>query len=60
MTDLVLEGKLFLAPIDRHVQRILDVATGTGKAHVIRFRFHDLGPLAELVMTPRDMGYRYG
>lgn len=30
MTDLVLDGELFLAPIDSHPQRILDLGTGTG------------------------------
>lgn len=30
MTDLVLDGQLFLAPIDSNPQRILDLGTGTG------------------------------
>lgn len=30
MVDLVLDGRLFLAPIGENPQRILDLATGTG------------------------------
>ncbi|KAH0559610.1 hypothetical protein GP486_003875 [Trichoglossum hirsutum] len=30
MTTLLLEGKLYLAPIDKHPQRVLDIGTGTG------------------------------
>lgn len=30
MLTLLLDGKLFLAPIDPNVQQVLDVGTGTG------------------------------
>ena len=32
MHTLVLDGKLFIAPIGDNVQKVLDVGTGTGKS----------------------------
>ena len=30
LTEVILEGKLYLAPINRSPERILDIGTGTG------------------------------
>ncbi|KAL1953628.1 hypothetical protein VTO42DRAFT_2414 [Malbranchea cinnamomea] len=46
MTDLVLEGRLFLAPIDSNPHRILDLGTGTG---IWAIDVGDMYPSAEVL-----------
>ncbi|RYP76324.1 hypothetical protein DL769_003664 [Monosporascus sp. CRB-8-3] len=52
VSTLLLDGKLFLAPIDDNVQKVLDVGCGTGKVHA------DYPSSEELLMFPisRNMG----
>lgn len=48
MFTLMLNGKLLLAPIDRHIQKVLDVGTGTG---IWAIDFADEYPSAEVIGT---------
>ncbi|CRG89588.1 Trichodiene oxygenase [Talaromyces islandicus] len=48
MFSLLLENKLVLAPIDSHIQKVLDVGTGTG---IWAIDFADEYPSAEVIGT---------